>query len=68
MSRCGGDFRSFCFCTHSYALPFRAVRSLGPGDDAPKVAKLSAVLSLAILIGVMCCGRMLTFFRPPGVF
>jgi hypothetical protein len=29
-----------------YSAPFRAVKSLGPGDDAPRIAKLSATLSL----------------------
>ncbi len=51
-----------------YALPFRSVRSLGPRDDAPRTAKISAALSLAVLVGVMLCGRLLTFFRPPPAF
>jgi hypothetical protein len=51
-----------------YSRPFRAVRGLGPLDDAPLAAKVSAGLSLAIMVGVMCAGRMLTFFRPPAVF
>lgn len=49
-----------------YSAAFRTVRALGPDDDAPRAARISAGLSLAIMIGVMCCGRMLTFFRPPG--
>lgn len=48
-----------------YAGPFRAVRALGPADDVPWPARVSAAVSLAVMIGVMCCGRMLTFFRPP---
>lgn len=51
-----------------YASPFKAVRALGAYDDAPRPARVSAALSLAIMVGVMCCGRMLTFFRPPGYF
>ena len=51
-----------------YARSFRLVRTLGPFDDAPLVAKISAGLSLAIMVGVICAGRMLTFFRPPTVF
>lgn len=47
-----------------YAGPHRAVRALGPHDDAPRSAKVSAALSLSIMTAVMCCGRMLTFFRP----
>jgi len=50
-----------------YSAPFRVVKSLGPGDDAPRITKLSAALSLLIMVGVMCCGRMLTFFRPPMI-
>jgi Family of unknown function (DUF6644) len=49
-----------------YMRPFRAIRTLAPHDDAPLVAKISAALSLAIMVGVMCAGRMLTFYRPPG--
>ena len=47
-----------------YAAPFRAVRGLGPHGDAPRRAKISAVLSLTLLAAVMCCGRLLTFYRP----
>lgn len=48
-----------------YGFLFSGVRSLGAGDDTPRAAKLSATLSLLFLVAVMCCGRMLTFFRPP---
>lgn len=52
-----------------YAAPFRAVEALGPLEDTPRLAKVCAGLSLAALVGVMCCGRMLTFFRPPpGIY
>lgn len=47
-----------------YLVPHRAVRTLGPHEDAPRIAKLSAALSLAFMTAVMCCGRMLTFYRP----
>ena len=40
---------------------FRSVEALGPGDDAPMLAKCIAVASLTLWIGVMYCGRMLTF-------
>lgn len=49
-----------------YSRPYRVVRALGAFEEAPPVAKASAALSLLIMTGVMCCGRMLTFFRPPG--
>jgi hypothetical protein len=42
-----------------------AVRLLGPDGDAPLSSKLVAAVSLTLLVGVMLCGRMITFFRPP---
>jgi hypothetical protein len=48
-----------------YSLEFKRVMQLGPDDDAPRSAKWIAGASLALLIVVMCAGRMLTFFRPP---
>jgi hypothetical protein len=51
-----------------YAAPFTAVRALGPGEDAPRAAKVCAAVSLLLLVVVMGCGRMLTFFRPPSVY
>lgn len=47
-----------------YALHFRRVAALGPFDDAPRGAKWSAAVSLALLVTIMLAGRMLTFFRP----
>jgi hypothetical protein len=40
---------------------FRKVERLGPGDEAPMGAKCIAVTSLGLWVGVMYCGRMLTF-------
>lgn len=40
---------------------FRRVEILGPGDDAPMPAKCIAATSLVLWVGVMYCGRMLTF-------
>jgi hypothetical protein len=48
-----------------YSLEFKRVMALAPNDDAPLSAKWMAAASLLLLIGVMCAGRMLTFFRPP---
>ena len=47
-----------------YTTMFRAVRAMGPGDLAPIPARIIGGLSLAAWIGVMSCGRLLTFFRP----
>lgn len=51
-----------------YTKPFAVVKTLGPDDRVPRIAKICAGFSLTFMIGVMCCGRMLTFFRPPGYF
>ena len=48
-----------------YWREFPAIRALGPYDDAPRSTKIVAAASLVFLVGVMLCGRMLTFFRPP---
>ena len=48
-----------------YWREFAGIQALGPRDDAPRTAKLIAAASLVFLVGVMLCGRMLTFFRPP---
>ncbi len=37
----------------------------GEGADAPAIARVIAVVSLASWIGVIAFGRLLTFFRPP---
>ena len=40
---------------------FHQVESLGPGEDAPLGAKIIAVVSLVLWVGVMYLGRMLPF-------
>ena len=47
-----------------YTTMFRTVRAMGPGDHAPIPARIIGGVSLAAWIGVMSCGRLLTFFRP----
>jgi len=34
--------------------------------NAPKAGKVAAVISLSVWIGVIVCGRLLTFYRPGG--
>jgi hypothetical protein len=48
-----------------YLAMYRKVAVLGPGDDAPMAAKIMAGVSLSLWLGVIICGRLLTFFRPP---
>jgi hypothetical protein len=48
-----------------YTMLFRKIKTLDAGDDAPFAAKIIGAVSLLLWIGVMTCGRLLTFFRPP---
>lgn len=47
-----------------YSTEFRRLQLLGPQDDAPVRARVMAGVSLACWIGVICAGRLLTFYRP----
>jgi hypothetical protein len=40
------------------------MKTLGPLADVPRGIKLIAATSLSMWIGVLICGRLLTFFRP----
>ncbi len=44
---------------------FRELEGLEPGVDAPLRARIIAGTSLGMWVGVLICGRLLTFFRPP---
>jgi formate-dependent nitrite reductase membrane component NrfD len=67
-------FKSICLglmgvnVTLFYSLGFKRILAMGPGDDAFPAAKVMAAASLALLVGVMLGGRMLTFFRPVTVY
>lgn len=48
-----------------YRHVFVKVRA-SPGDaHAPRAAKIAAAISLACWIGVIVCGRLITYYRPP---
>lgn len=47
-----------------YLRVFREVRPIGPGGELPRAATLAGGASLLLWIGVMVCGRLLTFYRP----
>ena len=47
-----------------YSTVFRQLKLLGPDDEAPAAAKCMAAVSLLCWIGVICAGRLLTFYRP----
>jgi hypothetical protein len=44
---------------------FPAMKKLEGGMDAPTSIKVIAGVSLAMWVGVLICGRMLTWYRPP---
>jgi hypothetical protein len=44
---------------------FAETRNLPPDADAPRRVKIIAGVSLAMWIGILICGRLITFFRPP---
>ena len=44
---------------------FRDLKALAPGTEPPSRAKMIAGASLSLWVGVLICGRLLTFFRPP---
>lgn len=48
-----------------YTTMYREVTVRGPGQKLPLPAKIIGGVSLVCWIGVMTCGRLLTFFRPP---
>jgi hypothetical protein len=48
-----------------YLTMYRKVVSVGSGELAPFAARLAGAISLACWIGVIICGRYLTFYRPP---
>ena len=48
-----------------YSAAFREVRTLGAGAQASLRARVITGVSLASWMGVLTCGRLLTFYRPP---
>jgi uncharacterized membrane protein len=48
-----------------YAFVFTRVQRTGPREAVPGTAKLAAAVSLACWVGVIVCGRLITYYRPP---
>jgi hypothetical protein len=48
-----------------YLTSYRRATAPDAPSDAPRSAKLIAAASLALWIGVIVAGRLLTFYRPP---
>jgi hypothetical protein len=38
---------------------------VGPGEPAPFRARIFTLVSLLAWTGVIACGRLITFYRPP---
>ena len=48
-----------------YLTMYRRVKVTGPADEAPLPARIAGAVSFVCWLGVIVCGRMLTFYRPP---
>jgi hypothetical protein len=48
-----------------YLVVYGKIKALGPEDDAPRAARIIGLVSLLCWMGVITCGRLLTFYRPP---
>jgi hypothetical protein len=48
-----------------YSLVGKRAHAVGPGEDAPGLAKLIAGVSLLAWLSVIVFGRLITYFRPP---
>ena len=48
-----------------YTSAFRQARLVGAGQEVSRRARLIALVSLCCWIGVITCGRLITFYRPP---
>lgn len=48
-----------------YWLAHRELMALGPGEPSPPRARFFTLVSLLAWTGVIACGRLITFYRPP---
>ena len=48
-----------------YSAAYKGLRELPPQASAPPLARALTAISLSCWIGVLSCGRLLTFYRPP---
>lgn len=48
-----------------YWLASRELAALGPEETAPARARVFTLVSLLAWTGVIACGRLITFYRPP---
>jgi len=48
-----------------YRFVFAPVKATAADGDAPRAAKIAAAVSLGCWVGVIVCGRLITYYRPP---
>jgi len=51
-----------------YLMSYGLVKEMGSGMEAPVRARIAGAVSLACWTGVIVCGRLITFFRPPAFY
>lgn len=49
-----------------YLTTFRRVARASGGEQPPLIARVCGAVSIGLWLTVIICGRMITFFRPPG--
>jgi hypothetical protein len=48
-----------------YRFVFGPVKATAAADDTPQTARVAAAISLTCWVGVIVCGRLITYYRPP---
>ena len=48
-----------------YRFVWVRVAPTDAGEDSPRGAKIAAAVSLTCWVGVIVCGRLITYYRPP---
>jgi hypothetical protein len=48
-----------------YRFVFGPVKRAPAGAHAPRTAKVAAAISLSCWVGIIVCGRLITYYRPP---
>ena len=48
-----------------YGFVFVPVKAAGAEAIGPPAARIAAAISLSCWVGVIVCGRLITYFRPP---
>ena len=48
-----------------YRFVFGPVKATSAGAEAPRTAQTAAAISFACWMGVIICGRLITYYRPP---